>query len=79
MKKIKLQFFGNFVLTIALIFTVLFTIGLGIFSKYFIGGEDGQLVFYTVCVMVALQIPTEIFLIRRISVGICNATITQTV
>lgn len=67
MNNIKLKFFGNFVLTIALILTVLFTIGLGIFSKDFIGGEDGQLVFYTICVMVALQIPTEIFLIRRIS------------
>ena len=67
MNKIRLTFFGNFVLKITLVFAIILTFALGIFNRYFIGGEEGKLVFYTMCVMVLLQIPTSIFLFHRIS------------
>ena len=67
MNKIKLKFYGNFVLTITLIFTILFTIGLAIFNMYLIGGEDGKLILYALGATVLFQIPTSIYLINRVS------------
>lgn len=67
MEKIKLTFFGNFVMMLTLVITTFFTLILGIICKEIIGGEDGQLVFCTLLVMVGLQLPTIIFLYRRLS------------
>lgn len=67
MNNIKLKFYGNFVLTITLIFTILFTIGLAIFSMYLIGGEEGKLVLIALGATVLFQIPTSIYLIKRVS------------
>lgn len=67
MNNIKLKFYGNFVLTITLIFTILFTIGLAIFNMYLIGGEEGKLVLIPLGVTVLFQISTLIYLIKRVS------------
>lgn len=67
MNNIKLKFYGNFVLTITLIFTILFTIGLAIFNMYLIGGEEGKLVLIALGATVLFQIPTSIYLIKRVS------------
>lgn len=67
MNRIRLTFFGNFLLTTILIFTILFTIGLAIFNMYLIGGEEGELVLYALGATVLFQIPTSIYLIKRVS------------
>ena len=67
MNNIKLKFYGNFLLTTILIFTILFTIGLAIFNMYLIGGEEGKLVLYALGATVLFQIPTSIYLIKRVS------------
>ena len=67
MNKIKLKFYGNFLLTITLIFTILFTIGLAIFNMYLIGIEEGKLVLIALGATVLFQIPTSIYLIKRVS------------
>ena len=67
MNNIKLKFYGNFVLTITLIFTILFTIGLAIFNMYLIGIEEGKPVLIALGAMVLFQIPTSIYLIKRVS------------
>lgn len=67
MSKIKLTFFGNFVMILTLVITTIFTLILGIICKELLGGEEGKLIFYTMLVMVLLQIPTIIFLYSRVS------------
>ena len=67
MNNIKLKFYGNFLLTIILIFTILFTIGLAIFNMYLIGIEEGKLVLIALGATVLFQIPTSIYLIKRVS------------
>ena len=67
MTKIKLKFYGNFLLTTILIFTILFTIGLAIFNMYLIGIEEGKLVLIALGATVLFQIPTSIYLIKRVS------------
>lgn len=67
MNNIKLKFYGNFLLTITLIFTILFTIGLAIFNMYLIGIEEGKLVLIALGATVLFQIPTSIYLIKRVS------------
>lgn len=67
MNKIRMTFFGNFIMTITLIISITLTFLLGVFNRFFIGGEEGELVFYALCAMVVLQIPTAIFLIHRVS------------
>jgi hypothetical protein len=67
MNNIKLKFYGNFLITTILIFTILFTIGLAIFNMYLIGGEEGKLVLIALGATVLFQIPTSIYLIKRVS------------
>ena len=67
MSKIKLTFFGNFVMLLTLIFSTILTFFVGLFCKELLGGEEGKLIFYTMLVMVLLQIPTIIFLYSRVS------------
>lgn len=67
MNNIKLKFYGNFLLTTILIFTILFTIGLAIFNMYLIGGKEGKLVLIALGATVLFQIPTSIYLIKRVS------------
>ena len=67
MNNIKLKFYGNFLLTTILIFTILFTIGLAIFNMYLIGGEEGKLVLIVLGATVLFQIPASIYLIKRVS------------
>lgn len=82
MNNIKLKFYGNFLLTTILIFTILFTIGLAIFNMYLIGGEEGKLVLIALGATVLFQIPTSIYLIKRVSkqkdfIVNCNEIINQ--
>ena len=67
MNNIKLKFYGNFLLTTTLIFTILFTIGLAIFNMYLIGGKEGKLVLIALGATVLFQIPTSIYLVKRVS------------
>lgn len=67
MKKIKATSINNFLTIILLVFTSIFTFCLGLFCKKFIGGEDGRLLFYTMCVMLTFQVPTIIYLYTRFS------------
>lgn len=67
MTKIKLTFFGNFVMILTLVITTIFTLILGIICKELLGGEEGKLIFYTMLVVMLLQIPTIIFLYSRVS------------
>ena len=67
MSKIKLTFFGNFVMLLTLIFSTILTFFVGLICKELLGGEEGKLIFYTMLVMVLLQIPTIIFLYSRLS------------
>ena len=67
MSKIKLTFFGNFVMLLALIFSTILTFFVGLICKELEGGEEGKLMFYTMLVIMLLQIPTIIFLYSRLS------------
>ena len=67
METIKATFFGNFIMKVTLVFSSMITLLTGVFCKFFLGGEEGLLIFYTMIVMVVLQIPTCIYLLKRIS------------
>ena len=67
MSKIKLTFFGNFVMLFTLIFSTILTFFVGLICKELVGGEEGELIFYTMLVVMLLQIPTIIFLYSRVS------------
>ena len=66
MKQIKITFYPTLILIIALFCAVFMTLFLDFFCKYYIGGEEGNLIFIFECVMFVIQVPTSIYLIKRI-------------
>ena len=67
MEKVKVTFFGNFILYATLIFAYILNIFVAFICKYFVEGEKGILVFYTVLFLAVLQIPMMVFLCKSIS------------
>lgn len=67
MEKIRMTFYLNFIVIVSVIFSLILTLLMGIFLRFFISGSEGIFLLKAFIVMVVLQIPAAIYLFLNLS------------